>query len=138
MNRLERKVVIGRDRGCDIALAHETVSARHAELRFLGDGKLLLTDCKSRNGTYRILPDGRALVLRQELVSPMDSIRLGDVTVTVRELLEALRLKFPNFDQLAHPPVQPEATPMVQGRNLERCDCGSIKPVGKPCPGCGR
>ena len=91
------KLLIGRDRECDIALAHETVSGRHAELTFLPAGKLLLTDCKSRNGTFRRLPDGREQRVHQELVSPLDRVRMGEVALTVREILEAARLKYPGF-----------------------------------------
>ena len=138
MEKGQRTILIGRDRNCDIALGHDTVSARHAELTFLDDGKLLVTDRKSRNGTYRVLPDGRALALHHELVSPMDTLRLGEVTISVRELLEALRLKFPNFDTVPRPPAPPDPAPRVQGHYLERCVCGRIKPAGKPCPGCGQ
>ena len=132
------KLLIGRDRDCDIALAHETVSAHHAELTFLPAGKLLLTDCKSRNGTFRLLPDGREQRVHQELVSPMDRVRLGDVALTVREILEAARLKYPGFasPQPTANPAPP--TPPVQGRRLERCDCGAVKTLGQPCQECGR
>jgi len=132
------KLLIGRDRDCDIALAHESVSARHAELTFLPAGKLLLTDRKSRNGTFRLLPDGREQRVHQELVSPMDRVRLGEVALTVREILEAARLKYPGFapPERAADPAPP--TPPVQGRRLERCDCGAVKTVGQPCQECGR
>jgi len=48
----ERTFTIGRDRACDLPLGDDSVSARHAELRFLGEGKLLLSDCNSTNGTF--------------------------------------------------------------------------------------
>ncbi len=134
-----KKYLIGRDRNCDIALAHATVSSRHAELSFLGDGKLLLTDCQSCNGTFRLLPDGRALPVRQELVSPLDRVRFGEVALDMRDLLEAIRLK--HADILAPPPAPPpppDPLPPAQGRALERCDCGCVKAVGQSCPGCGR
>jgi hypothetical protein len=130
------KLLIGRDRECDIALAHETVSGRHAELTFLPAGKLLLADCKSRNGTFRLLPGGSEQRIHQQLVSPMDRVRLGEVTLTVREILEAARLKYPRMPE-PPAPVQ-EGPPPVQGRHLERCDCGAVKTIGAPCPECGR
>ncbi len=128
MNRPGRKISIGRDHACDIPLGDESVSARHAELTFLETGKLLLTDCKSTNGTFVIESDGSPRRIRQELVSATDRVRFGAVTLGVRELLETLRLG-------SSSEVQP---PMVQGRRLVRCPCGCVKPEGAPCPECGR
>lgn len=136
MEQTKDKFIIGRDRGCDIAIADETVSTRHAELSFLGDGKLLLTDCKSRNGTYRMLADGSEVPVRQELVSPLDRVRFGNVRLQMRDLLESLRLRYPQFGQAAREAQAPQCAPAGQSE-LERCDCGRIKAVGKRCPGCG-
>jgi hypothetical protein len=44
-------LVIGRSSSCQIVLADDTVSRRHAELRF-EDGRWLLRDLHSSNGTY--------------------------------------------------------------------------------------
>ena len=54
----EKKFTLGRARDCDIVLADDSVSRRHAELTFLGDGKVLLTDCRSSRGTF-LLAGGR-------------------------------------------------------------------------------
>ena len=133
----KKKFMIGRDPGCDIVITSETVSARHAELSYLDDGKLLLTDCKSRNGTYRLQQNGSEASIRQELVSPLDRVRFGDVRLSMRELLDSLRLKHPYFEQAA-----PNATRApAKARNadaMERCDCGAVKPVHKRCSVCGR
>lgn len=133
MNSPEHRFSIGRDRTCDLAIAHDTVSARHAEISFIGGGRVLLTDCKSSNGTWRRGPDGTDEPIRQELISPMDQVRFGDVRMSVREIIEALRLKFPQFDSAPPTPPRPPAP-----RNLERCECGCVKPAGKPCPECGQ
>jgi pSer/pThr/pTyr-binding forkhead associated (FHA) protein len=142
-----QKYTIGRDRGCDIAITNDTVSSRHAELSWLGDGKLLLTDCKSRNGTFRVLSDGRELRIHQELVSPHDRLRFGDVRLGMSELLEALRLKYPNSgvgvgapSTPAGPSTSSAPSPPRQGSgtcDLERCECGAVKPVRQRCPVCG-
>jgi len=137
LERSKDKFTIGRDRGCDIAIADETVSTWHAELSFLGDGKLLLTDCKSRNGTYRVLTDGSEVPLRQELVSPLDRIRFGNVSIGMRELLESLRMKYPQLGQPVGNAAAPRPPPAAGHRELERCECGRVKVVGSPCPGCG-
>lgn len=138
MKHTQQKFVIGRDRTCDIAIAHDTVSAHHAELSFIGDGKLLLTDCKSRNGTYRLLADGREEPVRQHLISPLDRVRFGEVRILVRELLDALRVKFPQVDQIAPQSSSPVRQDLNRPQDLERCECGRIKPAGRACPGCGR
>jgi predicted component of type VI protein secretion system len=138
LERTKDKFTIGRDRGCDIAIADETVSTRHAELSFIADGKLLLTDCRSRNGTYRVLGDGSEVPVRQELVSPLDRVRFGNVRLAMRDLLESLRMKYPQFDHPGGaPPVPPARRPATGQAELERCECGRIKAVGQPCPGCG-
>ncbi len=59
MSAKQRKFTIGRERSCDIALAHDTVSRHHAELAFIDDGKLLLTDCNSTCGTFLVQGDGK-------------------------------------------------------------------------------
>lgn len=138
MSEARRKFTIGRDRGCDIPVADDSVSAVHAELTFLGEGKLLLTDCKSTNGTRLLQPNGREQRVHQELVSPMDRVRLGQVVLSVKDLLESLRLKVPRFNDALYRPAAPDATPWVRGQELVRCVCGTIKSVGKPCPECGR
>jgi hypothetical protein len=45
------RLVIGRSSSCQIVLGDDTVSRRHAELRF-EDGRWLLRDLHSSNGTY--------------------------------------------------------------------------------------
>ncbi|EIC21163.1 FHA domain-containing protein [Thiorhodovibrio frisius] len=133
------KIHIGRDPRCEIALNHHTVSSQHAELSFLGDGKLLLTDCRSRNGTFLIAANGQRQRLHQALVSPMDQVDFGEARLRVREILEAWRLKSPAAASKTEAPSEPEPTPApALGEPLERCDCGAIKAVGGTCPACGQ
>ncbi len=44
-------MIVGRERGCDIVIADEEISRRHAELN-LHDGKLIVRDLNSTNGTF--------------------------------------------------------------------------------------
>ncbi len=141
MNKKERVFRIGRARDCDIVLADESVSRYHAELSYLADGKLFLTDCHSANGTS--LVDGRRQTpVRQTLLSPTETVRFGDVAMSVKELLEAIRLKFPGFYS---GPVEPPSSedsdsrqPWVRGERLVRCQCGAVKPRDQTCPTCGQ
>lgn len=138
MNETRRQFTIGRDRACDIPLADDSVSGTHAQLSFLADGKLLLTDCQSRNGTFLLQPDGRAQRVRQELISPLDRLRLGNVALSVRDLLEALRLKYPRFEDTIERPPPPAPEPWVHGSGLIRCTCGTPRRAAEPCPVCGQ
>ncbi|MBI3162316.1 MAG: FHA domain-containing protein [Chloroflexi bacterium] len=49
-NFSQAEIVIGRDPGCDIALADDTVSTRHAQLTY-HHGQWWLSDLTSTNGT---------------------------------------------------------------------------------------
>jgi len=132
----ERKFTIGRARTCDIVLADDSVSRQHAELTFLPEGKLLLTDCRSTHGTALVTPNG-AQPVRQELLSPLDTVQFGDIRMPVKELLEAIRLKFPAFEAggVQPPPgVEPSPQrPWVQGERLVRCICGAVKAKSSNC-----
>ena len=68
---LEAHLVIGRSSACQLVLAHDTVSRRHAELRIEG-GCWLLRDLGSSNGTW---VNGRRVVEAE--VRPGDLIHLG-------------------------------------------------------------
>jgi len=133
----KRTYIIGRSRHADVPLADASVSQRHAELSFLDGGKVLLTDCKSTNGTYRILGDGRAVRVHHELIAATDTLRFGQITLSARELLETLRLKGPPA-QTGDGAASPPGPPRVAGERLVRGACGHIKPADGPCPECGQ
>ena len=50
-------VTVGRSADAAITIPHETVSRLHAEVIPLSDGRVYITDCASRNGTF-ICDDG--------------------------------------------------------------------------------
>ncbi len=106
----------------------------------LPDGKLLLTDCRSSQGTA-VLQGDRAIPVRQEFVSPTDTVRFGDMTLPVKDLLESIRLKFPGFNAagVAAPGPPPESKkPWVKGSRLQRCPyCGAVREKGGNCEECG-
>jgi len=139
----ERKFTIGRSRECDIVLADESVSRKHAELIFMPDGKLFLTDCNSLNGTA-LITDGKLTPVHQEFLSPTDVVRFGKVNMPVKEILEGIHLKFKSFNtQAAMQTPQPAKIPQpqkpwVRGDRLVRCGCGAVKPEGRKCQECGQ
>jgi hypothetical protein len=125
MTHPARKYTIGRSPTCDIVLADESVSRIHAELTFLEDGKLLVTDCRSTQGTFLMHQSGEARAVKQELVSTRDTLRFGVVSMPVKELLQAIHLK--------HPPATPRPP---EGAGLVRCECGAVKVKNSRCEVC--
>ena len=73
--------MIGRDPGCDLPLEDERVSWRHVRLE-LTDGKPVLTDLDSSNGTYvdGLLVNGETRTLSGEAI-----IQVGSTRARVRE-----------------------------------------------------
>jgi len=137
MNQTDRKITIGRDAARDIPLGDHSVSAYHAELSVMEDGRLLLTDCRSTNGTFVIGSNGNARRIQQAVVKPTDRIRFGAVTLTVSVLLEAKK-DSGSEAELKTPPKPPTPAFPVSGQRLVRCPCGCIKPDGECCPECGQ
>lgn len=71
------ELTLGRAPGCDIVLAHLTVSRRHAALHFR-DGRWVLHDLDSTNGTAV----NHRHVVRCQL-APGDLVRVGDQALIV-------------------------------------------------------
>jgi hypothetical protein len=71
----QARLVIGRSSACQLVLADDTVSRRHAELR-TDDGRWLLRDLGSSNGTW---VNGRRVVEAE--VRPGDLVHLGGAQI---------------------------------------------------------
>jgi pSer/pThr/pTyr-binding forkhead associated (FHA) protein len=147
-----RAFTIGRAPDCDLVLADDSVSRHHAEISVTSAGDLLLADCRSTHGTA-IVERGVSRSISREVVRPGSTIRFGGVSMTVAELVDALRSRFPEFAApVAKPPVaappaaarpaaaQPRSERRSKrwaGTRLVRCTCGAVKPRGQRCPECG-
>lgn len=70
--------ILGRDPTADVAVLHAEVSRKHACVIALGDGRFVLMDFKSANGTRL---NGRKIETAE--LRDGDQIQLGDVTLTV-------------------------------------------------------
>jgi two-component system, NtrC family, response regulator GlrR len=71
------RLIVGRDPTCDLVLADERVSRRHAALDVVDDGRTVLRNLASRNGTF---VDGRRV--EESLVLEGDErIVLGDTVL---------------------------------------------------------
>lgn len=121
------RYTIGRDRGCDIPIADDSVSRQHAELSFAGGGKIVLKDCGSSNGTH-LVRGGKESPLREEQVFPTDEVRFGSVKLSVADMLEAVNAKNP---VPAPVPEKPNDSKLI------RCTCGAIKRSDEDCTACG-
>jgi hypothetical protein len=110
MAAVSRKFTIGRDVGCDIPIADDSVSRLHAEFRVEPDGQIVVVDNHSRNGTA-LIRAGTRIQLDQASVSPSDEIQFGDVVLRVSDLLEAVKEKLPQSAANDGPP--PLVDPVV-------------------------
>ena len=68
------RIVVGRSQSCDLLLADERVSRKHASFRVLMDGRIVVQDLGSMNGTYL---NGRR-IQGPALLLPDDQLQLGD------------------------------------------------------------
>src|SRR3989442_5096245 len=78
------EVTIGRVQGNDIVLPKGNVSKRHARI-VLKDGKFIIVDLKSTNGTY---VNGRKIT-SPLVVKGSDKIYIGDFILSIEELAGA-------------------------------------------------
>jgi pSer/pThr/pTyr-binding forkhead associated (FHA) protein len=69
------RLVLGRSSGCQLVFADDTVSRRHAELRY-DEGRWMLRDLGSSNGTW---VNGRRVMEAE--VAPGDEVQLGGLTI---------------------------------------------------------
>lgn len=74
------ELTIGRDGGADVVLPSPSVSVRHARL-FVRDGKVILSDMGSTNGTA---VNGRKIT-RPALLRPVDVVRIGPFLLQLAE-----------------------------------------------------
>ena len=131
--RAGEKFTIGRDQACDIPVADDSVSRRHAELTMIEPGKLLLVDCQSSNGTA-VLEDGRPRPIRQAFVTPSDRVQFGSVVLNVSDLVDAVRARKPK----PQPQAERAAVAAASPSRLVRCECGIVKAANSKCPECGQ
>lgn len=75
-----------------------SVSRQHAEIKFI-DGKILLRDLDSANGTY-VLIDNKRVKLREGYVNPRQPIAIGLQQCTVQSLLANVGVHA-NYSELA-------------------------------------
>lgn len=75
---IQSEITLGRDRVCDIPIADETVSARHARLTY-HHNQWWLEDLNSTNGTRL----NQTLIISPTVLTSADEIDVGPIHVTV-------------------------------------------------------
>src|SRR5512141_486791 len=98
------EVTIGRVQGNDIVLPKGNISKRHARV-VLKDGRFIIVDLKSTNGTYI---NGRRIDAPYVLKEG-DKIYVGDFTLEIDRGLEASKKVAPK--KKAEPPPPPQDEP---------------------------
>ncbi len=73
--------IIGRSPTCQVKLASNSVSKEHATILMTEDGKVILTDMNSRNGSFV-----NGLRVQNQKLAPGDKLTFHDVVVDVLEL----------------------------------------------------
>lgn len=139
MPRERRRIRVGRNRDNDVVVADKSVSSHQLHLLVMPDGRVLLNDCNSRNGTHIVRDKGQPVRIDQEWVSARDVVLMGNCRLSVRQLL-----RFANETRAvpARPPAGghgsgKEPEPLAQGDDLVRCGCGAVKRGDAPCANCG-
>src|ERR1700749_555390 len=103
------EVTIGRVQGNDIVLPKGNVSKRHARI-VLEDGKFIIVDLKSTNGTY---VNGRKIT-SPLVVKDSDKIYIGDFIVGVDEAASGVEGDCPS-ESTTSPPGAPPLLPPPGG-----------------------
>src|SRR5258708_5101362 len=81
---MPRRFSIGREKGCDIPIADDSVSRLHAEIWLADDGAIMMADRGSSNGTT-LVRGGQSFPLRQDVLLPGDQVRFGGVLLSAAE-----------------------------------------------------
>lgn len=123
-----QRYLIGRDPGCAIPIADDSISRRHAQIALDGS-QIRIEDVGSSNGTFLIRQGQKKKIQAEETVFATDTLQFGEVQLTVKDLLESLRPPTPT-------PPPAAATPLPS--SMIRCSCGMVKPQSQKCPGCGQ
>jgi len=151
---MPRRFTVGREKGCDIPIADDSVSRLHAEVWLADDGAIMMADRGSSNGTT-LLRGGQSFPLRQDVLLPGDQVRFGGVLLSVADIVLAIEARnpgaltprgaasgiYPPPPPAKAPPPPPPPPPRPPARPhsggvLVRCECGAIKSLGQVCPAC--
>jgi len=121
------EITIGRVDENDICLPKGNISKKHTKI-VVKDGKIIVLDLKSTNGTY---VNGRKLAGPQ-LISPADKVYIGDFILNVEP--PDLEPVPSDGDELADLPTMTPAVPHYLGGEATRRDAPSKRSTPPPQP----
>jgi len=115
----QKTVTIGRAPDCDIVLADPMMSAHHARIDRLPDGRSVVVDIGARNG---IRINGQSLTERSALLAPGDVLGCGGTDITFNDTHIAWVDPWPVRKEVAPTPsptirLKPGASGMIIGRD---------------------
>ena len=121
--------IVGRDEDCEIPIADESVSRKHAEIELTSDGNLFVVDCNSMNKTF-IVRGGKSEHITQAVAMLGDSVRFGTCEFAVRDLIDMVLAKTKESSRK-------QSRRDISNLKMVRCEqCGNVKPEGEICPQC--
>src|SRR5215471_18162749 len=121
------EVTIGRVQGNDIILPKGNVSKRHSRI-VLKDGKFIIVDLKSTNGTY---VNGRKIT-SPLVIKPSDKIYIGDFILAVDEGEEGAQLTSSMATPGPQPRKPPPPPPRREAEAEDEADAGMEPPPSPP------
>jgi hypothetical protein len=111
-----------------------SISHDHLEVTVTRDGRYLIRDLGSANGTF-LRENYRWIPLLNVAETTLDApLRLGGYETTLAALLADAPEPSVEADIPPPPPVE---RPKAHGCCMIRCVCGSMKQRSKPCRHCG-
>ena len=127
------KFVIGRSPECDVELADETVSRKHAILESMADDVWVLRDEGSSYGTHIITSSGVRAIHDGYFVTALDVVRFGDCSMPVSILISAIEEVAVEKDTSA---LKKHPVSWAKAQKIVRCDCGALKAEASQCKVC--
>jgi pilus assembly protein CpaF len=122
------EITIGRVQGNDIVLPKGNISKRHSRI-VQRDGKFIIVDLKSTNGTY---VNGKRISAPQVLKDG-DKLYVGDFTITLESPDGAGQEADPEFEAEAPPPA-PQPAPAADDDELIFGEDEPLPPAPPPAP----
>jgi RsiW-degrading membrane proteinase PrsW (M82 family) len=123
---MPRTYIVGRDPACDIRLADDSVSRRHAELLLLDDGRLEVRDLGSTRGTS-VRRSGQPVSVGGEPVDVGEEVTFGELSVPLETLIDMVSSSDGVAAALLHgrreavkPPPPPPPSPVERPEDFER------------------
>lgn len=92
---------IGRDSSCEISIADQSVSRKHAQIFISNSGKLFLIDCNSSYGTF-IIEKGQKRQISQSEISVSDELCFGSYSIMGQDLFNKIRNSMNYFQTGMH------------------------------------